>query len=334
MNKDFFRFTKRLFILGSPLVLLVVSYFIFDPFQVLRTYENYPDNYGKTVNRNRISTQMYLNGKGKFHYQSFILGSSRSSVFYAKDYGKYINDSLVFHFDASNEIIGGIANKLAFIDKNGGKIKNALVLIDEGNFNYPTDTAGTIFIQDYRVAPQISAIKYHIVFLNSFFSEGYFIKFFDFKLFKKLRAYMNGAFEHREIHYTPVNNDFIFTSYIKAIEKDSLGYYKGDYFYERTGKEEEFSAYIKPHHVVELQKIAALFKKHSTNYQLIMSPSFHQKKLNKEDQKIIESIFDKNRIFDYSGVNELTTPIGNYYEIFHFKPLVAREIMKEIFVDK
>ncbi len=111
----FSNFTKKLVFFLSPLFLLLIGYIIFDPFQILRTYEAYPDNFAKSLNRDRISTQTFLNNNDQYHYKSFIFGSSRSSVFYSKNWGKYINDSTPFHFDASCETISGIATKLKFI---------------------------------------------------------------------------------------------------------------------------------------------------------------------------------------------------------------------------
>lgn len=331
MNNDIKRFTVRFLVFGSPFICLLVHYFITDPFQVVYTYDSYPTSFGKSLNRNRVSTQMYFNGKDAYNYQSFIFGSSRSSVFYTQDWAKHINDTLAFHFDASNETISGIANKVKFLDKQGVKIKHALLVLDEGNFEYAVDTAGTIFIQDYRVAENINPIRYHLVFFNSFFADAFFLKYIDFSLFGKFRSYMNGVFEFRRIDYTPINNDFIFSSYIEAIKKDSVGFYKSNSFFDRTNNPFTQKPIIKPYQEQYLKEIADVLNKNKTDYHLIISPSYAQIKLDKKDSLILANYFDPRRIHDYSGKNELTNRISNYYEIFHFKPSVARTIMDEIY---
>lgn len=331
MNQDFKKFTIKLITFGSPIIFLLATYYLFDPFQIVYSYDAYPTNYAKTINRNRISTQVFLNNNPQYNYQSFILGSSRSSVFYSKEWGNYIGDSMTYHFDASNEIIGGIARKLQFIEQQGNSIKNVLILLDHGNFEYVTDTSGTIFIEDYRVAQNIARLPYHFIFLSSYFKEGYFIKYLDYKLFNTFRPYMNGSLENREIVYTPIHNDFIFKSYIEDIAKDSVAYYSRDYFYKRDVQNKISKPVIRDAQLIYLKQIKEVFERNNTDYQFVISPSYDQIEFNKTDIAILERYFDKNRIHNYAGKNKFTEPKTNFYEIYHFKPTVAREIMKEIY---
>ena len=146
---QFISFLKKLLLFISPVLLLASSYFVFDPFHVLISYDAYSDNYLQSYNRNRIGTQIFLNNNKEQAYNSFIFGSSKSSVFYTKNWSKYINDETPFHFDASNEVISGIYGKVKFIDKQGNDIKNALLIFDGETFNYAVDTANSIIhIQD------------------------------------------------------------------------------------------------------------------------------------------------------------------------------------------
>jgi len=39
----------------------------------------------------------------------------------------------------------------------------------------------------------------------------------------------------------------------------------------------------------------------------------------------------KKNVYDFSGKNKLTTPIGNYYETSHYRPHVANKIMELIY---
>ena len=138
------KFFQQALLFSTPLLLLVLSYIVFDPFHILYAYADYPDNYAKSLNRDRISTQMFLNNNPKYQYKSFIFGSSRSSVFYANDWGKYINDTNVFHFDASCETVSAIDAKLKYIDKAENSIKNALFVWDNSIFAYEQDTSGSV----------------------------------------------------------------------------------------------------------------------------------------------------------------------------------------------
>lgn len=331
-RKQFIEFSKRVFLFGSPFLLLALSYFVFDPFHVLRNYDSYPDNYLEAYNRNRISTQIFLNNNPKYNFKSFVFGSSRSSVFFTQDWGKYIGDSNAYHFDASNECISGIANKISFIDKQQNKIENALIIFDGETFNYAIDTSSSIIhIQDYKWSGQ-SKFAYNLLFFKAYFKDLFFLKYFDTKLFHTYRPYMYGVFSKMHMIYTPINNNFIFKEYNDELVKDSTAYYSRDLFYKRDtlAKLEEPQS-IKPYQHKFLKQIKDVLSKNKTNYQIVIAPTYSLKKFNKEDLEVLKQYFEPTRIHDYSGKNNLSLPLSNFYEIYHFKPSVARIIMKDIY---
>lgn len=47
----------------------------------------------------------------------------------------------------------------------------------------------------------------------------------------------------------------------------------------------------------------------------------------------LQTLFGKEKVYDYSGINELTDPIGNFYESSHYRPHVARQIMQEVYAE-
>lgn len=330
-RKQILRMAKKVVIFTSPIWLLAIVYFIADPFYVLRHYDSYPDNYLHTYNRNRISTQVFLNNNSEQQYDSFIFGSSRSSVFYTADWQKYIGSEKTYHFDASNEPISGIYGKVKFIKKNGNKIKNALLIFDQETFKYTADTANSVIhIQDWRWTPQ-NRISYHLVFFKAFFKELYFVKYFDVLLNHTYKPYMYGIFEPKHMLYTPVKNDFIFQEYIDKIKTDSLSYYQHNPFYNRAGEPDTSEVSIEPYQADYLKEIKAVFDQDETKFKVVFGPNFDQKSINPKDLATVKEIFGAENVYDFSGINKLTEPIGNYYEIYHYKPMVAREIMDSIY---
>lgn len=326
-----FSFSKKLILFLSPLIVLMLGYFIFDPFKILRTYEEYPENFAKSLNRDRISTQVFLNNKDKFQYKSFIFGSSRSSVFYARNWGKHINDSIPYHFDASCETISGISTKLQFIEKHNQKIENVLVVLDKSNFGYETDTLGSVFVQDYRVSG-LPWWKYHLIFINTYFSKGYFVSFYDYLLTGKYKNYMRSFLEFRNINYTPIVNDFIFTSFINEIKSDSVKYYnQPNFFYERKKEKVMGEKSIKEYQIKYLRAIKAVFDRNKTEYKIVVGPTYDQKYFNEEDLNILKNYFGKENVYDFSGINDYTNNKTNFYEIYHYKPNVANDIMQKIY---
>lgn len=332
-NKDsFIRLVKNVLIFSSPVWILAILYFVFDPFHVLKPYDSYPDNYLESYNRNRISTQIFLNNNANEHYDSFILGNSKSSVFYTNEWEQYLDSTASsYHFDASNEVISGIYGKIKFIDQQGNKIKNALIILDPETFEYAVDTANSIIhIQDYEWSG-LDQFSYQLIFFKAFFKNMYFVKYFDVKLFQKYRAYMYGTVENKHMLYTPVKNDFIFQGYIDQIKEDSLGFYNRDLFFSRPDTSEVREPVIKPYQKVYLEEIKAIFDKNKTNYKLVFGPNYDQKRINEKDLNYLKNLFGSAYIYDFTGINSYTMELSNYYEIFHYKPIVAREIMKEIY---
>ena len=76
-----------------------MPYVVTDPFKVLFHYEDYyvdnGEGYYINTNRSYVSTQMYIQNKDRYNYDSFIFGSSRSGYYLVEDWKKYLPDSLL-----------------------------------------------------------------------------------------------------------------------------------------------------------------------------------------------------------------------------------------------
>jgi hypothetical protein len=70
-NKTKIKFLLIVGIFLIPYLFVLISYFLFDPFKVLYSYEDYYINSSVDHNRDFISTELYL--KHKYQYDSFIL---------------------------------------------------------------------------------------------------------------------------------------------------------------------------------------------------------------------------------------------------------------------
>lgn len=330
MDKKFLQFIPKLLIFGSPFIILAISYFVFDPFHVLRSYDHYGSNYLKTYNRNRISTQTYLNYKDANHFDSFIFGSSRASAFQTQDWAKHINGN-PFHFDAFNDNISGMRGKLEYIDKQGSPIKNALIIIDPDTFSEQYDESESIVHhKDYRWTSE-DALSYHTRFFKAFFKKKYFVSYLDLKIFNTYRPFYMDDFFKFKYYYTTPNNDFLFPENIEKIQKDSVGYYSDPEFHNRTENPKMYDSQIKEHHLADLRTIDSLFKAHNTKYSIIIGPAFDQRNFNPKDILLLNSFFGKSNIYNYTGKNKYTNDISNYYEMSHYKPIVGRNIMNEIY---
>lgn len=331
MKFTFKKFIIRLLIFGSPLWFLIVSYIVLDPFHVIYSYDAYGSNYLKTYNRNKISTETFLKNNQKYNFSSFVFGSSRSSAFLTKDWATFIKDPNPYHFDAFNDNISGIAGKVKYIEKQGNKISNAILVVDNDTFNESFEKSESIVhLKDYRWEDSSNVFKYHLIFFKAFFKKQYFVSFFDLKIFKTFRPYMDEFFKFKYFYTTP-SNDFLFPENIELLKKDSLAYYKNDWFPFKPENPKMYEHSIQKHHLKDLELVADAFKRNNTNYKVIIAPLYDQRPYNSKDKALLEKYFGKANVYDYSGKNELTNYLGNYYEGSHFKPVVGKKIMEEIY---
>ncbi len=331
MNQDFKKYIKRILIFGIPFWLLALSYFVFDPFYVLRNYEEYGSNYLKTFNRNRISTQIFLNNNPKYNFQSFVFGSSRSSAFRTSDWAKYIGDAHPYHFDGFDDNISGISGKIQFLEQQGTKIKNALIVIDDGTFSEKYDESGDIIhLKDFKW-PGRNPVLYHLEFFKAFFKKHYFISYFDVKINHTYRPSMVDLFHFNFFYDTP-HNDFLFPDNESEIKKDSIKYYRNPRFKNRYWRPGPSDKQIAEHHLKDLKIIKEIFDKNGTDFKIIISPLYNQIEYNAVDLEILNIYFGKENVYNFSGKNKYTNNIGNYYdEMSHYKPLLGNELLREIY---
>ncbi len=323
-------FTKKLLLFSSPILLLVLIYIALDPFHIIYTRASYGSSYLKTYNRNKISTDLFLMNKDDQKFDSYIFGSSRSSTFHTSEWGKYLNDNKVFHFDGFCDNISGIEGKMKFIINNGEQIKNALIIIDQDTFSERFDDIESLtHHKDYRWSGE-NIFKYHLSYFKSFFKKQYFIAYLDAKIFNTFRPYMKDVYQFNYF-YTDVQNDFIFLENIKEIKNDSIGYYENDIFKNRNNNPTMLEPLIKKYHLSNLNKVSELLKSQKTNVKVVIAPLFDRKKFNPIDLEILQIYFGAKNIYDFSGKNIYTNSVSNYYEDSHFKPSVGSNILKEIY---
>ncbi len=90
------KFFRKALLFVIPFIILLVVYFILDPFKVVKHYSNYygVDEIGRIgINRDYISTSTFINNSKTYSYNSFIFGNSRSIFYEINDWKKYIGET-------------------------------------------------------------------------------------------------------------------------------------------------------------------------------------------------------------------------------------------------
>ena len=323
---------KALF-LASPIIILLVIYLVIDPFKVIRTYSTYyqsgvPDYI--TLDKDYVSSQTFLNNVSTYNYDSYILGDSRSIVFEIDTWKKYIHSDKCYHFDANGETLLGINQKVKFLDKNNYNLKNVIITLDSEVLKNVEERKSLIFFS-HPVLAHKNRIPFQLEFFKAFISRDFFFKYLKFKL---LHKNTDNFFNTRPIDYNVIRNEITYTYDEKTINTNPSEFYdenKMKVFFKRDSIQQYIPQIIQEKQLKLLLEIANIFKARKTNYKIIINPVYDQRRLNIKDLDFLNNIFGKENVFDFSGKNKLTEDYHNYYENSHYRPQVAKYIMKVLY---
>jgi hypothetical protein len=330
MQEEVNKLLKISGLIALPYVLVVIIYFILDPFLVLRNYENYYAQKSPLRNIDHISVQTYRMNREKEKYDSFIFGSSKSQAFKAVEWKKYLNNAKAFHFSANAESVFGIYGKVKFIDSMHDTIRNALLVVDHETFELTENNKGVLFINDPLITNE-SRFYFHAEFIKAWFQNLFFFKYIYFLITGSHLPFTSHVLDLRPVIYNPVTNDVYYKHYDDAIAADSVKYFSDPVFRNRIRKSVFTKETINDKGMAQLKFIAAVFRKDHTNYKIVISPSFNRELYNRADLKKLQLIFKKENIYDFSGVNGFTDFAYNYYDNEHYRPFVADSILKIIY---
>ena len=310
---------------------LMTMYAFLDPFGVVRKHANYyTDNRHVTLNRDFVSLEMFEKNFPRYQYDSFILGNSRSIFYEWKDWAKCITSDKIFHFDAASESLLGINLKLKYLG-NRCSISNCLIVLDRSALTIVTNQESHIFAKHYRLSGQ-NPLAFQWKFFAAFLDKHFLWAFLDFKLHHRFRSSMSDVLEARIWDYDPAHNELSLHSTVEA----EIG--QGRYYQEsarsfppRDEVKRYADAVIGPQQARLLMEMREILDRQKSNYRLVVSPLYDQVKLAPVDIETLRTVFGEDKVFDFSGVNELTSSVENYYETSHYRPVVARAIMSILY---
>ena len=78
-KKSLIRFYLNSFLLAMPFLVLILWYVVKDPFMVIRSYDDY-DSPEICQSEGAVGWYKYKMFRAQMHYDSFIMGSSSSSL--------------------------------------------------------------------------------------------------------------------------------------------------------------------------------------------------------------------------------------------------------------
>jgi len=171
---------------------------------------------------------------------------------------------------------------------------------------------------------------FQVMHLKAFLEPAFFIGYVDYRITGKVRPRYSDFFEKWRFTFDRNNNDRFF----EAEKEISAGTYyndKKDLFYARDSHTKYSEPTIKDEQKFMLTRINYVLNKNKSNFKIIISPSYDQLKMHNSDIAGLVSIFGPESVYDYSGINKYTSDIHNFYETIHFRRVVGKMILDEIY---
>ena len=320
--------------IGIPAIALLAIFFATDPF---KTMSPFSVRCFDDTNRDYLSSELFFRNDPVYHYNSFMFGSSRCMGFNTWHWKHYLPEgSRQFLFQSWGETLTGIEEKINFLDNNGNEIKNALLLIDiPGTFDKVQSPKTPVTIRHYKITGQ-SRLAYQACFFY-YFSQK------PSKWIAAVKKHRNPT--TRAFPADTISNDFgrykrfedigvqppkeYLTSCTEKTRNSLLKQVKT--FSDKDLNESK--RLITNNFLEQLRRVKAVFDKHQTDYRIVVSPAYCylHPSINEKDLQLLYDVFGKDKVFDYSGKNDITTDINNFADPNHFGPSVGWQIIEDMY---
>ena len=322
-----------------PILAVLAVYIYLDPFKVIGLYANYkPSGQALTIplNQNRVSAGTFLYHEVEFHYDSFIFGSSRSMFYQVEDWKPHLNaDAGCFHFDASSETLRGILHKIRFLKHRGVQMKNVLLILDVDIFRPYVLLNEHLYFEDPLVVGYAKWLPFQSSHFMSFLDRKFLRAYLDYRFTGVAKPYMSALnlLDDKPFQYDSITNELRYT-YFENQAQQGL-YYTPERIRKfeppRDGIERFSAPVIDIEAQAGLSEIAAILSESECDVRVVISPLYNQIRMSEADIKILQAVFGAHSVFDFSGINELTTPYTGYYERSHYRPHVARSVLDSVY---
>ena len=305
----------KIALLSSPLLLLILIFIYKDPFKIIFDYKDYSPTEKYFINRDFISSRVFVKNYSKYKYNSFIFGSSRTMAFNPNHWKNHLDsNSNVYSFDSFGESIFGIYSKIKFLDTKNVCLNNCLlVFCEDVTFEFSSDHPGHIYMKDPLVA-KTSYVNFYFEHFKAFIQLEFFSNYIKEKIFNHKSTNQNYT------RYDLKNNNMSNRKLEFKIKNRYIKYVDTNFILSNNNLYEPKSINkINYNQISMLNEIKFIFNKQHTKYKIIISPLYNQRKIDKMNLKILKSIFG-NSIYNFSGKNNITENKFNYYEFYDDSP--------------
>ena len=325
----FLRLVRKLAWFTIPFWALIVLYVYDDPFMVLHKYDVYDSNV--MLNEQHVGWQIYRNHKDSVHFNSFILGNSCTMAFRCAEWEKYLSpgDHAIRLF-GNGESLKAISLKLHALDKEGAEIKNVLMILDRTSLSRLSPLSGYGNVLPAAISG-CNPFVVQMEFIQAFAMPDFLFPYLKYRITGRVEPGMKRMNPYGRIRDSK-NND-AFNPREKMIEQEGEAYWENrkKEFPERDGIAVVEEPVLFQRQRVLLEEIRKVLRRHDTSVRVLVSPDYSQKELHPDDRKILQGIFGKENVYDFSGINEFTEDYHNYYESGHYRPLLGNQLLERVY---
>lgn len=325
--------TRLLLFLGIPLVILLGLYLWTDPFKCLHRFDiNDVDN----TNREYLSTELFLRNEASQHYNSFIFSSSRGCGMNTYRWKTYLSpDARPFVFQAWSETLKGVEMKMEYLDEHHVAMDNVLIMLDiPGSF------------KKEQMSNEALTMK-HFVFTGKSRASYNAVQFFNYiqkpsLWLTSVRKKLNGT---REVcHSDTITNDWNKNNKYRFQEipdqdslRDCSEISRKTFFAKLAHGRNEGVAVSEPliteSFEDQLRHIKSILDRNKSDYYVLLSPAYcyTNSAVNPVDLEKLKEVFGADRVYDFTGKNEMTDDYNNFTDPGHFGQRVGWMILEKIY---
>ena len=252
-------------------------------------------------------------------------------AFLTSDWEKHLNGKKAIRLYGTAQRLAAVHRKVMALDKQQDKIANVLLIVDPTLLREHQLSSGYMHL----LPPEISGMnkfKFQSQFAQEFFNPKFMIPYMDYRICHHYRPYMRGIVNPDKNIRNTVTNDLWNPREEEIAEL-------GDYYWEkykkrfrpRSGQDQTYPPVLMKPQIKLLSEMAEVFQTHHTNCKVIISPEYKQIRMNPADVEQLKNIFGSENVYDFSGINQYTNDIRNYYDGAHYRPCLGRQLLDSIY---
>lgn len=322
-----------------PFWCFVMLYVILDPFEVIWHYDDYFASRKVHISLNHFNVSIcnFDNRYNEEKWNSFIVGTSRSRYWEISDWEKLLpKGSKGYHIDHSGGSLYSLTKKFEYLDAKGVPIKNVLIIMDTNMLENPLPSYSHTSYTPPQMLGYKNIISYHLTSFKAFCDFEFLCVFFKELIHPNMQPSSLELSSGEYFSYNPYNNQIKQDVIETEIRK---GRYYTKELVSAMFVRNQYPDSISPiligdKQMEQLSIISNIIRKNDADCRVVISPRYNKIRFNANDIKVLEEKFGKGKVYDYSGVNPITTDYHNYYEHSHYRPIVTKKIMDEIYNDK